>query len=150
MSFVLLESCFNFRLFYGVNMSQPTIFVDIDSQESTNPLAMVIKQIAIAFGATSVDQLVSSDDVEVTIAITNSVARALTMVKKTERTVIVIWYYYQRDCAVNDAFASRHPDRVYSINLFGLGEKDEMSFAPFLIKLIAEKAKELEDANPTC
>ena len=128
-------------------MSKPTIFVDIDSQNPSNSLAMAIKQVAL--GATPVDPLVGTDDGEATIAITDSVAKALRMVKETEKTAIVIAYLYRRDEAGNKAPARRYPGRVYSINYVGMGEKDEMSFVPFLLKLIAEKAKEVTDANPT-
>lgn len=128
-------------------MSQPTIYVDIDSRYPTNPMTVVVKQLASAFGATPVDKIVSADEMEATIAVTDSVAKAFRMIKETERTAIVIAYFYRRDGVEIDAFAGRYPDRVRSINYMGFGEKDEMSFAPFLKKLIADKARGMVDGN---
>lgn len=126
---------------------KPTIVVDIDSRYPTNPLKMAIQHVATAFGAEPVGELVNQDEVEASIAVTDSVAKALTMLKETERTVIVIAYLSRRDGETNDAFASRYPGRVHAINYVGLSEKDEMSFVPFLTQLIAEKAKEEGNAN---
>lgn len=129
-------------------MSEPTIFVDVGQTGGPSPIAMAIKTVATAFGARPVDQLVDADEVEASIAITDSVAGALRMMKESEKTTIVVVHLKRSDAAEADAFASRFPDRVRSINYIGSSEKDEAAFVPFLIRLIAGKAKEESGENP--
>lgn len=130
-------------------MSEPTIFVDVGQTGSPSPIAMAIKSVASVFGAKPVDQLVDTEDVEADIAITDSVAQALRLMKESEGTTIVVVHLKRSEGAEADAFASRFPERVRSVNYIGLDEAgDVTSFVPFLIKLIAEKATEESDENP--
>ncbi len=132
----------NFR--EGKDMSEPTLFVGIDSRYANNPLKRVIE--AVAFGAKPMEQLVK-DGVEVDIAVTNSVAVALRMIKETERTSIIIACLLNREREAAMALASRYADRVTAVPVMGSGE--ELELVPFLYQLIARKAKEVGDAHPT-
>ncbi len=116
----------------------PTIYVDIDSKYTHNPIARVLK--VVAFGAEPVEQLVDGD-VEANIAITNSVETALRMVKETERTSIVLAHFGQ-ESEEAQSFASRYPDRVTAVPFVSSGD-GEMEIVPFLLKLIADKTEEV-------
>lgn len=121
-------------------MKKPSLFVSINSNNSSNPIEQVLKQIG-GLTAEVVDQVVHGD-VEADIALTNSVATALRITKETEQTTIVIVYFGkdERDQAL--AFAGRYPDRVTAVPYVGTHGDDEMEIVPFLLKLIIEKTKE--------
>src|SRR5438876_1195896 len=117
---------------------KPTIFVDIDSQYENNPIARALKIVAEAFGAALVEQLVRGD-VEADIAVTNSVAIALRMIKETEHTSIVLAHFDRQQQETATAFANRYDNRVTAVPFIGSGS--EMEAVLFLEKLIAEKTK---------
>ena len=121
--------------------NNPLVFVEVESRETTNPIEQAVK--AISFGGTVVDQLVDDNDVEVHIAVTNSVKTALRWIKETEHTTIVVFHLPNEE-AEAVAFASRFPDRVRAMSVLGGGVDDQAAFVPSLLALIAEKAKEME------
>lgn len=91
---------------------KPTMYVDIYSQYSHNPIAQSIK--AATLGTAEPVDLLVHGDAEANIAVTNSVESALRMIKMTERTSIVL-VYESKDQEEAQAFASRFPDRISAI-----------------------------------
>ena len=71
---------------------KPTIFIDIESREPSNPLAMVLGLIASSCGAKVMEKLVDRD-VEADIAVTNSISSAFRFTKETEGTSIILVYF---------------------------------------------------------
>ncbi|MGD0576898.1 MAG: hypothetical protein ABSA74_02380 [Candidatus Staskawiczbacteria bacterium] len=137
------------KVAFGEFAMKATCLVSLSSHgQERNPVQEAIAIVAKKFGAEVAEQLVKGD-VEVDIAITDSVAVALRWVKETERTSIIVTYYTkeQRDQAA--AFAGRFPDRVSAVPYAGRTANDEMEIVPFLIKLITKKEKEYSDANTT-
>jgi TnpA family transposase len=130
----------NFSLPSGAKerVMKPTLFVNIESHEATNPIARALK--AVAFGAEPVDQLVRGG-IEADIAVTNSVKTALRMTKETEKTEIILIHLVKSEREEAIAFASRYLGRVTAVPIMRFGE-DKMEIVPFLLKLIADKARE--------
>ena len=126
-----------------ISMKKPTLFVNIDGQGMSlggNPIAKAIGVIGTAFGAEEIGELVSGD-VEADIAVTNSLNTALHMVKETERTTIMLAFFYRREQEAAEALAGRYPDRVIAVPYVSI-ESDGAELGPRLQKLIFEKIKE--------
>ncbi|MSR78948.1 MAG: hypothetical protein EXS59_02270 [Candidatus Taylorbacteria bacterium] len=121
---------------------KPTIFVSIDSHEKTNPIQQVLNHVMKALGAEPLEQLVQGE-VEATIAVTNSVATALRWVKETESTSIVVTFLSRKDLEGGKALADRFPGRINAVPMVCAVE-GEMEIVPFLMKLVAEKSKEVK------
>ncbi len=121
-------------------MKKATVFIDIERQYGTNPLAGVFNSVATAFGAEIMEKLVSGD-VEADIAITNSITTALRMVKETEHTSIMLaTFQHNNDKESNKAFANRFPTRVSVGILFAAD--GEMELIVCLCNLINSKSEE--------
>ena len=115
-------------------MNKPTLFVNFDTQHATNPVAMAIKQVAIAItGVVIVDQLVDAQDVEADVAVFNRVDDALRALKETERTRILIAHFARSERDVAKAFAARFPERVKAAALV-----EDEGQPSFVIQLVAE------------
>ncbi len=114
--------------------TKPVIFIDVYGGQD-NPAARAIE--AVAFDTRIGDHLVAEGDVEVDIAVTDSVATALRMVNETEKTTIVLIYFSQQEKDGMTAFASRFSNRVEAVS--GIGGDDQIAFVPRFLQLIAEK-----------
>lgn len=121
---------------------KPTIFMAIKGQgmsQGGNVLSKGIVAVMTAFGANEAQALVTSD-VEADIAITDSLADALRMVKETETTTVVLAYFYKREQAAAEAFAGRYPGRVHAAPYI-CAEGEGVELAPRLMQLIADKTR---------
>ena len=123
-------------------MYNPTIFVSIDSREENNPIQNVLIHVTKAFGCAPMEKVVQGE-MEADIAVTNSVATALRLVKETEKTSIVIMYLRHAERAEADALASRFSGRIIAQPVCNVNN-EEMSIVPFLLKLMGQKMKEKE------
>lgn len=110
-------------------MTEPTLFVD----HGTGPLTTVIAQ--VAFGTRRVDTAVDADDIEADLAVVDSVAKALRLIKETEHTVIVIAYIRYDDQEAAEAFAARH-DRVHTTHI--VSGNGKVNFVLCLQQIIGE------------
>lgn len=119
---------------------KPTIFFEISSRYETNPLAMALKQVASAFGAEPVTELIQGDT-EADIAVTNTVEAALRLVKETERTSVVLAYLRREEGEEAVALASRFPGRIVAVSYISIRE-GETEIVPFLQALIADMVRQ--------
>ena len=119
---------------------QATVFVQFETQNKTNPVAMAIGQIVKVAGGVIVDKLIDDQEVEVDIAMVNSVEAALRLIKETEKTLVFLTYFGKRQEHEVVAFAARFPERVKAAPLIE-GEGEENLLVRFM-KTIAEMGKE--------
>jgi len=101
---------------------------------------MAIAQVFSAFGAISVEQPVSSEQVEADIAVTDSIENAKRLLEETKQTIIVVAHLKEKDVLAANKFASLNPDRVHSIHYFGLCGQEQMSLVVLLLKIINDKS----------
>jgi len=98
------------------SMAQPTVFVQFETQNKSNPVAMAISLIAKSAGSVLADQLVDDQGNEADIAVTNKVETTLRLLKETKNTIVFLGYLYSSEfCASKEealAFAARFPERV--------------------------------------
>ena len=122
----------------------PTVFVQFETGNETNPVAMAIGKIVELPGGMIVDQLVDDQDLEADIAVTNRVETALRILKETENTRVLLGYMGSTGwCASKaeaDAFAARFPERVKSCSF--IGGKDEGNLVLDIMGAIAQTRKE--------
>lgn len=121
-------------------MTQPSVFVQIESRDKTNPIAMAIAMIAKASNAVIVDKLVNEDEIEADIAIVNSVEAALRATKETEHTIVFLTYFDKSQEAESRALAARLPERVKAGPL--VEREGEENVATALMRTIVEMGKE--------
>ena len=128
-------------------MAQPAVFVQFQSADQANPVAMALSLIAKAAGGRIVEQMVDDQEKEADIAVVNTVEAALRVVKETERTVVYLCYYDFRNspgfCASAKealAFAVRFPERVKASAFFCASQGEDYVFT--LMRAIGEMAKE--------
>jgi hypothetical protein len=126
---------------------KPTIYVAItgNSRSGESSVQRAILAVASAFGATPIDQLVDAQNTEATLAVTDSVTTALRWLKETERTIVLISYFYASDQESFEAFARRYPNRVRVLSY--IGGEGETALVPTLLQLIAS-TKGTHDENP--
>lgn len=115
----------------------PTLFVETAGYyDVLGALALAIQQ--VAFGATVVQELVTSDEVEANIAVTASVEVALRMTTETESTTVVVVHFTEKMRLATEALARRVP-RILSAPI--INRDGEENFVLLLQRLIAEKTK---------
>ncbi|MFH1711993.1 MAG: hypothetical protein ABH846_02025 [Patescibacteria group bacterium] len=93
-------------------MTQPTVFVQFESREDYNPVAMALGKIVELNDAVITQRLVTDDEVEADIAVVNRAEAALRAVKETEHTIIILVHYGRDEEAPAIALASRFPKRI--------------------------------------
>ena len=118
---------------------KPTIFINIESHELSNPIAMVFGPIASSCGAEVVEKLVNGD-VEADIVVTNSISNALHFTKETEETSIILVYFYKRDRETLMELANRYSKRV-SVVPYVSSDTSETEIVPFLQDFIRDRVK---------
>lgn len=116
----------------------PMIYVELSSDYQA--VAAALKQVATAFGAEAVAQL-ADGETEADIAVTNTIEMALRIVKESERTHIILAYFYRRDQDEAKALAARFPDRITAAPMIAF-TADDTEIVPFLATVIAGKRKE--------
>ncbi len=121
----------------GNRSIQPTIYAQFETRYERSPMDIAVRQ--VAFGAVPVDQLVSGSGMETDIAVTNSIDTAEEWLGKTKNTTIVVVYVYLDDRVRFQEFAATSPGRLHAIHVLGLD--GSTALVPFLIQLIADKAK---------
>lgn len=118
----------------------PTLFVETDKYyDPSGALARAIQQ--VAFGATVVQALVTSDEVEADIAVTTLVEVAQRMIQETEFTTVVVIHSTERRRSMTEAVANRVP-RILSAPI--IGRDGEENSVLLLQRLIVEKTKKEE------
>jgi hypothetical protein len=116
---------------------KPSLYIQISSRKSDNPIAGALRVVGNTFGAEVVDQLVHGE-VEADIAIVNSVESALHVLSETERTAVVVVGFQRNELAEQRAFASRHADRVTATSY--VNADGEKSIVVVLAEQIAAKS----------
>ena len=125
-------------------MSTMRLYVEIESAYPNNPIQLAIGKIGESAGASIVERLVSDDEVEADIAVTNSAAKALSILKETERTIIVVAHFSRDERETAEALAGNHPKRVKAVP-YVVQEEDGVELVPFLLAMLAQSdaAKDL-------
>ncbi|MBI2052059.1 MAG: hypothetical protein HYT38_00055 [Candidatus Sungbacteria bacterium] len=124
-------------------MVQPTVFVQFETRNESNPVAMAIGLIAKSVGGVLVDQLVDEQEVEADIAVVNTVEVALRLLKETENTLVFLGYLGNTGYCASEkealAFAARFPRVKAGPFVEAKGEENLMIA---LMRTIAEMGKE--------
>lgn len=127
-------------------MAQPTVFVQFETQDGSNPVAMAIGLIAKSVGGVLVDQLVDEQEVEADIAVVNTVEAALRLLKETENTFVFLGYLGNTGYRASEkealAFAARFQERV-KVGPFVEAEGEE-NLMIILMSTIKEMRKEIK------
>jgi hypothetical protein len=128
------------------DQKQRTIFIFF-AQGAENSMHRALAAIVGIAGALVVEKLVQEDDTEANIALVDHPDRALTVIRETESTKILLFYSPDSsdERRVAEAFASRHPERVQAVAVVGIGGQADAFMA--LMKLIADEEPAKGEGN---